>query len=51
MPTKTLPCKKMFGEVRGAEIVELIERTTGEDCPCKQGRACPILPAKSEGIA
>lgn len=41
----TLPCAQMFGQVAGDEIIELIERTTGEQCPCKQGRRCPLLPA------
>lgn len=39
-----LACKEMFGEVRGSEIIELVERTTGEACPCKQGFVCPLLP-------
>jgi len=47
MTTEVLACKAMFGEVRGAEIVDLVERTTGEACPCKQGRVCPLLPASA----
>lgn len=45
MSDAALPCKTMFGEARGSEIIELVERTTGELCPCKAGRACPLLPA------
>lgn len=44
MSITTLPCKEKFGEVRGSEVIALIERTTGELCPCKAGRACPLLP-------
>lgn len=40
-----LPCVRIFGAVQGSEIIELIERTTGEPCPCRQGRQCPLLPA------
>jgi hypothetical protein len=40
-----LLCVKMFGSVRGAEVQELVERTTGEPCPCVAGRVCPLLPA------
>lgn len=39
-----LPCMTMFGAVRGAEVIELIERTTGEPCPCKRRGACLLLP-------
>lgn len=39
-----MECKRVFGEVRGSEIVDLMERTTGELCPCKQGAPCPLLP-------
>lgn len=39
-----LPCKTMFGATRGSEMVELVERTTGDLCPCKRGLACPLLP-------
>jgi hypothetical protein len=42
-----LECTKIFGQVRGAEIVELVERTTGQPCPCKQGRPCPLVEALS----
>ena len=46
--SQTLPCKALFGDVRGSEIVELVEATTGEACPCKQGRPCPLLPIDSD---
>ncbi len=45
MSKVTLLCKEKLGEVRGAELVALVERATGEKCPCKQGRVCPLLPA------
>ena len=40
--SERLACKIMFGEVRGSEIIELMERTTGKPCPCKQGGTCPL---------
>ena len=39
-----LYCKEKMGEVRGSAIVELVERVTGEPCPCKQGVPCPLMP-------
>jgi hypothetical protein len=38
-----LLCVKLFGLARGAEVVELVERTTGELCPCRRGLVCPLL--------
>lgn len=38
-----LPCKARFGEVRGREIQVLVEESTGDICPCKQGQPCPLL--------
>lgn len=38
-----LPCMRMFGRVHGEEIIELVERTTGERCPCQRGQVCPLL--------
>lgn len=35
-----------MGLIRGREIQDLIERSTGELCPCKVGRGCPLEPAK-----
>jgi len=43
MQTTELLCVGMFGLVHGAEIEDLVERTTGEPCPCRQGRTCPLL--------
>ena len=38
-----LPCQAMFGLERGQQIVDLIESTTGELCPCKRGIPCALL--------
>lgn len=39
-----MPCRLVFGREKASAIHALIERTTGEPCPCAQGRACPLLP-------
>lgn len=41
--SEALPCTSIFGPAKGLEIIELIERTTGEACPCRQGRPCPLV--------
>lgn len=38
-----LPCQAMFGLERGQQIVDLIESTTGDLCPCKRGIPCALL--------
>lgn len=38
-----LPCEALFGLKRGGQIIAAVEQDTGELCPCKQGRACPLL--------
>lgn len=38
-----LPCQLMFGIERAAEVRELIETATGEDCPCLRGLRCILL--------
>lgn len=39
-----LTCQAIYGRERGGELVALIEDATGELCPCKEGRTCPLLP-------
>jgi len=39
-------CEVLFDEERGLAVQELVEAATGEPCPCKQGRACPLLDLK-----
>lgn len=39
-----LTCQAIYGIERGGELVALLEDATGELCPCKQGRVCPLLP-------
>lgn len=40
-------CEELFGQIRGEEVQELVQRTTGAAaCPCKEGRVCPLLPAR-----
>lgn len=38
-----LGCEVLFDEQQGREVMELVERTTGKPCPCKQGQGCPLL--------
>lgn len=42
-----LGCHNLFGEERGSEVKELIEYLTDSTCPCRTGRACPLLPQDS----
>lgn len=48
MPQDLLHCQAMFGLERGNQIQALVEDATGEDCPCIQGRTCPL--AKPEPV-
>jgi hypothetical protein len=43
-----LLCEAIYGRERGAQIVALIELSSGETCPCKQGRPCPLMPVDVE---
>lgn len=43
-----LACQAMLGLERGAQIEALVERATGGPCPCRSGRACPLLPLAPE---
>lgn len=35
-------CESKFGLVRGREIQQLIQDATGQNCPCVEGRPCPL---------
>lgn len=37
-------CEILFTEEQGRKMMDMIERVTGEACPCKQGKTCPLLP-------
>lgn len=37
-------CHARLGLERGDRVIALVEETTGELCPCKQARACPLAP-------
>lgn len=39
-----LPCEVAMGLIRGREIQELVEESTGRPCPCRLGHACPLEP-------
>ncbi len=43
MENDKLPCVQVFGLVVGAEVQDFVERTTGQPCPCRQGRQCPLV--------
>jgi hypothetical protein len=38
-----LGCEILFSKEQGKAMRSLIERTTGEVCPCRQGKPCPLL--------
>lgn len=38
------PCEREWSIEKATRTRQLIERLTGEDCPCIQGKACPVLP-------
>lgn len=40
-------CEVLFSKERSDALQKLIEGATGELCPCKQGRGCPLLPRRS----
>jgi hypothetical protein len=40
-----LGCEVAFTAAKAVRMQELIEDATGEPCPCKRGRECPILPS------
>lgn len=42
-----LTCEAIYGVERGARMLSIIERSTGVPCPCKQGKACPLMPSES----
>jgi len=37
-------CEVLFGAKRAQDMQDMIERATGDVCPCKRGRVCPLLP-------
>jgi hypothetical protein len=39
-----LECEVLFGVTRGREIQALIEKISGEPCPCKRGLGCLLAP-------
>lgn len=39
-----LACYKLFGTDRARQVQEMVESATGELCPCKQDKVCPLLP-------
>ncbi|MGZ4519091.1 MAG: hypothetical protein ACXVXP_05875 [Mycobacteriaceae bacterium] len=38
-------CEILFTEEQGKKMMDMVERVTGQPCPCKQGKTCPLLPA------
>jgi hypothetical protein len=39
-----LVCEAIYGVERGIEVRAMVEGATGEACPCRQGRPCPLMP-------
>jgi len=44
MPNIT-PCRRIFGQQRGAAVHEFVERSTGRPCPCLSQGQCPLVDA------
>ena len=42
-----LKCEDSLGLLQGREVQQLVREATGEDCPCIQGRDCPLAPTFS----
>jgi hypothetical protein len=36
-------CEYVWDPVQASQVRELLERATGEPCPCKQGKPCPFI--------
>lgn len=36
-------CEMVWTPQRAREVSSMVERATGEPCPCKVGRACPFV--------
>lgn len=45
-----LGCRVLFGEKRGDEIREMVEKVTGSDCPCIKGLRCPLVPLEAQRL-
>lgn len=39
-------CELLYGKERADKLQTAYEFMDGGPCPCKQGRVCPLLPAK-----
>ena len=39
-----LGCEILFGVERGAEVRAVFEEAMGQQCPCTNGLACPLMP-------
>lgn len=39
-----LRCRFVFGHEEAERVVAIVEKATGEPCPCQQGKPCPLLP-------
>lgn len=36
-------CEYVWAPVRAQQVSELVEKSTGQPCPCKQGKPCPFV--------
>jgi len=43
-----LACEELFGQERGAEVSNFVERITGMPCPCLRGEVCPLIRPKED---
>jgi hypothetical protein len=48
--TAAYGCEVLFDNDRAAMLQSIIEGSTGEPCPCKQGKACPLLTIAPAGF-
>lgn len=42
-------CQVIMGVEEGKRMRELVERITGDVCPCSKGQRCPLLPQPRRG--
>lgn len=46
--SEQLPCQAIFGQERGREVHEFVERMNGATCPCLSGEQCLLLDGKGD---
>ena len=44
------PCEKEWTAEKAKGVRELVERLSGQACPCDRGLVCPLLPGVQAGL-